>query len=275
MSESGSERGESGGATSLTALVRRPGADLSACELTHLEREPVDALRAAQQHAAYVTALRELGVQVTELEPLDGHPDALFVEDCALVLDEIAVLCRPGVASRRGEVASLEPHLALHRELVHIEEPGTLEGGDLVVIEGVVHVGWSGRTNHAGLKMLAHLLLEHGYLVKAAEVHGCLHLKSALSHLGDGRVLANRHWANLERVRASEVLEVDPSEPFGANVLKVGEILLCSASYPRTNQRLSAAGYELRVLELDELHKMEAAVTCPSLVFRKLQTLSP
>jgi len=258
----------------LIAIVRRPGPDLSGCELTHLEREPVDAGRLAAEHAAYVTALRDLGVQVTELEPLHGHPDALYVDDCALVLDEVAVLCRPGVATRRGEVESLEPYLAPHRELLAIEEPGTIEGGDLVVIDGTVHVGWSGRTNHAGLKMLAHLLLEHGYQVKAAEVTGCLHLKSALSHLGDGRVLANRSWANLDRVRASEVLEVDPSEPFGANVLRVGETLLCSASYPRTNERLSAAGYELRVLELDELHKMEAAVTCPSLIFRKASTPS-
>ncbi len=267
MSEGGEE-------SVLRAIVRRPGADLSACELTHLERESIDARRAAEQHAAYVTALRELGVQVTELDPLEGYPDALFVEDCALVLDEIAVLCRPGVASRRGEVAYLEPYLAAHRELAHIEEPGTLEGGDLVVIEDCVHVGLSDRTNHAGLKMLAHMLLEHGYQVKAAEMHGCLHLKSAFSHLGDGRVLANPSWANLERVRASQVFEVDPSEPFGANVLRVGETLLCSASYPRTNERLSAAGYELRVLELDELHKMEAAVTCPSLLFRTLPTFS-
>lgn len=251
----------------IRALVRRPGDDLSGCELTHLERAAVDPARAAEQHAGYVAALRDLGVAVTELPPLPGHPDALYVEDCAVVLDEVAVLARPGAPARRGEVESVAAVLAEHRELVRIEEPATLDGGDVLVLGDVLLVGWSGRTNHAGLKRLAHLVLEHGYTVKAAEVDGCLHLKSAVTSLGDGRVLANPRWVNLGRTRGVEVVEVDEREPYGANVLPVAGVLLCSSAYPRTNARLASLGYELRELELGELHKMEAAVTCPSILF--------
>ena len=158
--------------------------------------------------------------------------------------------------------------LAAHRPCVRIEEPATLEGGDVLVSDGLVLVGCSGRTNHAGVKQLAHLLFEHGYLVKAAEVDGCLHLKSAVTKIGTDRLLANPRWVNLERARGHEIVAVDPSEPHAANVLAVGEKLLCSAAYPRTNERLSRLGLDVVELELDELHKMESGLTCSSILFR-------
>ena len=251
------------------ALVRELSPDgLEACELTHLERQPIDASRALQEHAAYVDTLRSLGVEVSVLPALPGHPDGVFVEDCAVVLDEVAVVTRPGAPSRRGETASVAAALAEHRPCVAIEDPATLEGGDVVVCGEVIYVGWSSRTNHAGLKSLAHLLLEHGYLVKAVEVSGCLHLKSAMTRLDDERLLANTDFVGLERVRGMQVVDVHPDEPWGANVLAVGETLLCSAAYPRTNERLQSMGYAVEVLDLEELHKMESGVTCSSILFR-------
>ena len=253
----------------MRALVRELSIDgLQGCELTHLERRPIDADRARREHVAYVEALRALGIDVTVLPPLPGHPDGVFVEDCAVVLDEVAVIARPGAASRRGETASVAAALAPHRECVAIEEPATLEGGDVLVCGDVAYVGWSSRTNHAGLKRLAHLILEHGYRVKAVEVQGCLHLKSAVTRLDDERLVANTGWLGMERVSGLEVVDVHPDEPGGANVLAVDGTLLCSAAHPRTNERLERLGYSIEVLALDELHKMESGVTCSSILFR-------
>jgi dimethylargininase len=253
----------------LRAICRRPGAeDLARCELSHQAREPIDPQLLGEQHAAYVAALEACGARTQVLEPLAGFPDALYVEDTAIVLDEVAVLTRPGAESRRGELATIEAALAEHRELLRIEGPGTVDGGDVLVVDGVLYVGCSGRTNHAGLKQLASGLLSHGYMVKAAEVSGCLHLKSAVTRLDDERLLACPGRVNLERVRGMEIVPVPPEEPDGANVLALNGRVLCSSAYPRTNGMLAARGYDLIELDLSELHKMEAAVTCPSLILR-------
>lgn len=256
--------------TEWRAICRRPDLDgLERCELSHQEREPIDGARLVEQHAAYVAALESLGVEVTVLEPLAHHPDALYVEDTAIVLDGVAVLTRPGAPSRRGELPTVEAALAPLRPLVRIEEPGTVDGGDVCACDDVLYVGCSGRTNHPGLKQLAHLLLEHGCTVKAVELKGCLHLKSAMTRLGPERLLVCPPRINLERVRGMELIPVPPGEPDGANVLAVGERVLCSSAYPRTNGMLAELGYDVLELELSELHKMEAAVTCPSLLLRR------
>lgn len=252
----------------MRALVRELSDGLELCELSHLDRIPVDADLARAQHAGYVAALEGVGLEVLRLPPLEGHPDAVFVEDCAVVLDEVAVIARPGADSRRGEVASVAAALAPFRELVTIEEPATLEGGDVMVCGEMVYVGWSRRTNHAGLKRLAHLVFEHGYTAKAAEVDGCLHLKTAVTRLDDERLVANTAWVDLGRVRDMEVVPVHPDEPHGANVLALDRTLVCSAAYPRTNESLSRLGFEIVEVEMGELHKMESAVTCSSIVFR-------
>lgn len=252
----------------LEALVRPPGPELAQCELTHLARQPIDLDRAAEQHAAYCAALESLGVRVRVLPPLPGHPDACFVEDPALVLDEVAVLTRPRPASRRGEVAALEPLLAELRPLERIEGQRTLEGGDVLAIEDVLYTGLSARTDHAGMKELAHRVLEHGLRVKALHVRGALHLKTAVTWLGGEELLANPNWVDLRRAPDFRVLEVDPREPFGANVLKVGQRLLASTDAPRTLERLVARGYDVLPVDLSEFHKAEAGPTCLSLLYR-------
>ena len=249
-----------------TAIVRQPGSDLSACELSYQQREPVDAQRLADQHAAYVAALRSAGLNVIILPALADFPDGVYVEDVAIVLDEVAILTRPGALSRRGEVEPMAEVLEPLRTCLSMQEPSTLDGGDVCLHDGVLYVGQGARTNHAGLKELAHLVLEHGYRVKAVELGDCLHLKSALSSLPDGRILVNRDWLSLSRVEHSGIIEAHPSEPCGANVLAVGEHLICSSAYPRTNERLSEEGFDLLEVDLSEVHKMEAAVTCPSLI---------
>lgn len=249
------------------AITRRPGVALARCELTHLAREPIDPERALEQHAAYRAALEGAGCRLIDLPELPEHPDAPFVEDPVLVLDELAILPCAGAGSRAGEQASLIPTLERHRELVRMEAPTTLEGGDVLRTGDTLYVGWSKRTNHPGLKALAHLVIEYGYAVKAIEVRGCLHLKTALTALDHDTLLANKRWVNLERVRGKRILAVDPREPFGGNVLRVGERLFASSAYPRTNERIRAAGFEIDELELGEFHKAEAGLTCLSVLF--------
>lgn len=255
--------------SNLCVLVRRPGPALARCVVTHLERRPIDVELACEQHGAYVAALAELGVEVEELPPLDDAPDACFVEDPALVLDEVAVIARPALASRRREVESVAVALAKHRELLWIEEPATFEGGDALVVDDTVYVGWSKRTNHAGLKALAHLLLPFGYRVKAVEVQGCLHLKTALTRIGPRTLLANAAWIHTGRIDGLELVPVDLSEPFAANALLIGEALLYPSGFPRTEELLRQCGIPLRMLELSELQKAEAGPTCLSLLLRE------
>lgn len=251
----------------MIAITREPGDSFEACELSYIDREPVDAERARAQHRAYRDTLAELGVTVRHLPALAGHPDAVFVEDTALVLDEVAVILRPGAESRRGEVESVAEVLAEYRELLRLEAPGTLDGGDVVRIESTLYVGLSERTNHAGLKALAHLVLEHGYRVKAVPMRDCLHLKSAASYLGDDTLLYQSAWVDLESFSVARGIEVDPSEPHAANVLPVGGTLLVPAAAPRTAERLEAAGRNIRLVANDELAKAEGALTCQSLLF--------
>lgn len=251
---------------SLLALVRRPGPALVRCALTHLERQPIDCALALEQHRAYVAALEELGVRVEELPALDDAPDACFVEDPAVVLDEVAVVARPPSPSRRREVGSVEAALAPRRALVRIEEPATLEGGDVLVVEDTLYVGWSQRTNHAGLKALAHLLLPFGYRVKAVEVEGCLHLKTALARVGPRTLLANPAWIHAARIDGVELLPIDPSEPFAANALLAGDTVIYPSGFPRTEARLRARGIAVRTIPLSEFQKAEGGPSCLSLL---------
>jgi len=244
------------------ALVRKPGLELERCALTYVERRRIDVARAREQHAAYVAALERAGWEVTYLPRMPDHADATFVEDAAVVLPELAVIPRMGDDRRRAESESVRAALAGLRPLFELAPPTTLDGGDVLVVESVVYVGQSRRTNHAGLKALAHELFEHGYATKAVEVLRCLHLKTACTSLGGDRVLANPRWLDMRRMRGIELVEAHPDEPFGANVLALDDRVLASASHPRTNEGLARLGYTVEALELDELEKAEAGITC-------------
>jgi dimethylargininase len=252
--------------TRLLALVRKPGLELERCALTYKRRDRIDVARARDQHAGYVAALERLGVRVEVLPRLPRAPDATFVEDAAVVLDEVAVLARPAQDHRRDEIDSVRAALEPHRPLFALRAPSMLDGGDVLVCDEVVYVGQSRRTNHAALKTLAHLLLDLGYVVKAVEVTACLHLKTACTWLGEDRVLARREWIDMRRMRGLEVVEAHPDEPFGANVLRLGDTVLASASHPRTAEVLDRLGHEVVTLELDELEKAEAGITCLGLL---------
>ena len=250
------------------ALTRDISPALPDCALTHLERAPINLERARTQHAAYEAVLAELGCQVHRLGADEGMPDSVFIEDTAVVLDEVAVITRPGAPSRRGETAAVTTALAEHRRLVRLEAPARLDGGDVLVVDRRVFVGRSERTNMTGIRQLRDALRKHGYTVEAVSLHGCLHLKTAVSRVGDGRLVINRNWVPAEAFAGFDRIDVDASEPFAANALRVGDRVIYPAEFPRTGERLRAAGIDVVPVPADELAKAEGGVTCCSLVFR-------
>src|ERR1700728_2688604 len=250
----------------MIAFVREVSPQLARCELSLIERVPLDAARAHRQHQRYVAELQALGCQLEWLPPLAEHADGVFVEDTAVLLPEIAVITRPGVASRRGEVQSVATVLARHVPLARLGEPATLEGGDVLLVGRSLYVGASGRSNATGVAQLGAAVAPFGYSVRAVPLTGCLHLKSAVTFIPPDILLVNPRWVDPAVFAATVPLAVDADEPYGANTLTVGGMTLVSSAYPRTQQRLEQAGIATRALEVDELHKAEAALTCMSLM---------
>jgi dimethylargininase len=252
----------------LMALTREISDAFESCQLTYLPRIPIDIERARQQHADYEWALVEQGCTVRRLDSGADMPDAVFIEDMAVVLDEGAVICRPGAESRRAETAGVVDALVRHgRPLQQIQRPGTLDGGDVVVIGRDVFVGASARTNRPAIDQLSGMLAAVGYTVRAVPVRGCLHLKSAATAVAPDTILINREWVPAEAFRGFSLLDIDPREPHAANALAIGDTVIYPASFPRTLERLERRGLQVRPVDVGELQKAEGAVTCCCLIF--------
>jgi len=250
----------------IVAVTREVGPSFSRCELTHLDREPIDVELARTQHRAYERHLADAGCKILRLPPEPDLPDSVFVEDTAVVLDELAVIAHPGAPSRRPEVASVAGALERFRPLRHIEAPGTLEGGDVLRIADRLFVGRSTRTNDAGIEQLRALVGPHGYTVTSVEIERCLHLKSAATLVAESILLVHRAWVDPRAFGDVDVIEVDPSEPSAANALWVGEVVVFPAAHPRTRERLERRGISTASLDVSEIAKAEGGVTCCSLI---------
>lgn len=244
------------------ALTRGVPESVGQCELTHVERSPIDLDAARSQHAAYEAALAKAGVAVRRLPTLDDLPDSVFVEDVAVVLSDVAVLTRPGAESRRPEVEAIEPVLAEYRPLERIVAPARLDGGDVLVLGKRVLVGIGTRTDPGGATQLGAILKRYGYRVEAVRSGPALHLKTALTLAGPGLLLANRRWSGDFDPGDHDVIDVDENEPFGANALRVGPRVIYPSAFPATAQRLSAAGVDLITVDASELARAEGGVTC-------------
>lgn len=251
----------------LTAITRTVSPALADCELTFVARQPIDLQRARAQHRAYETLLEKLGARVLSLPAEPDFPDSMFVEDPAIVLDELAIILPLGTAARRGEAPSLAEALSKFRKLEQVVLPGTIEGGDILRVGRKLFAGLSSRTNAEGIRQLAAILAPHKYEVIAVPVMGCLHLKSAVTYLGGNTLLANRAWLDCGPLAGFEWIDVDPAEPHAANALALGGTIIFSASFPRTRARIEAHGFHITPLDISELQKAESGLTCSSLIF--------
>lgn len=250
----------------MLAFTREISPAIADCELTHLARTPIDLTRARREHGEYEDALRRAGCRVERLPAGDDLPDSVFIEDTAVVLDELAVIARPGAPSRRREVDEVRAALRRHRPLAEIVAPGTLDGGDVLRIGRRLLVGDGPRTNEGGRTQLAALVAPHGYTVETVAFDGCLHLKTAVTLVGPDLVVCNPAWVDRRALGLTRVIEADPSEPFAANALLVGGIVLHPAEFPLTGERLRRAGLNVVAVAAGELARAEGGLTCGSLL---------
>jgi len=193
-------------------------------------------------------------------------PDSVFIEDVAIVFDELAIVTRPGAESRRAEVPAVAEALQRFRPVRVIQPPGTIDGGDVLVAGRQVFVGLSTRTNADAARQMREMLAPLGYTVREARVRGCLHLKSAVTAIAGDMLLANLAWIERGLFDGFEVVEIDASEPMAANALRVGDRVIYPTAFPRTADRLAARGLTLSFVDASEVAKAEGAVTCCSLI---------
>jgi dimethylargininase len=218
------------------------------------------------QHETYVQCLIDLGVELVRLPAEPELPDAVFVEDTAVVLTEFAIITRPGAPSRRPETHSVADALSPHRALARITAPATVDGGDVLVVGRHVFVGLSSRTCASGVEQLQQVLAPLDYRVTAVAVNGCLHLKSAVTQIAPSTLLINRDWLDTEAFASFKLVDVDPTEPAGANALIIGESVVFPAAFPHTLSRLQELGITVLPVDVSELAKAEGGVTCCSLL---------
>jgi dimethylargininase len=256
----------------LTAITRAVSPGIVNCELTFVARQPIELAKAEEQHRAYQTLLETCGARVISLPAEPALPDSMFVEDPAIVLDELAVIFPLGTETRRAEAASIARALAQFRKLARVDLPGQVEGGDVLRVGRRLFAGLSSRTNAEGIRQLASILAPYGYEVVSVAVTGCLHLKSAVTYIGCNTLLADRVWFDTKPFAGFEWIDVAPEEPHAANALAIGGTVIFPASFPRTRARLEASGFNVTPLDISELQKAESGLTCSSLL---LEVLTP
>ena len=250
----------------IIAITREVNSAIGSCELTFLRRGSIDTALALQQHQDYQSTLSSLGCEIVVVPTEPGLADSVFIEDTAMVLDEIAVLLRPGAASRRPEVTGVEAVLRQYRTLASIQPPGTLDGGDLLRIGNIIFAGLSTRSNQSGIEQFRNIVKDYGFSVKTVETTKCLHLKSAVSEVAPGTLLINPDWISGSAFGDYELIDVDKKESHAANALLVGRNVMLPASFPRTADKLVTRGINVTPIDLSELQKAEGATTCCSLI---------
>lgn len=248
------------------AITRKVSPRFNECEITHIERTPIDVDTARAQHNDYVKTLSQLGCQVIELPEEPDLPDSVFVEDTAFILPEVAVITRPGADSRKPETESIARALSPHRPLVRVSAPASVDGGDVLVLGKTIYIGLSTRSNMEAVEQLNESLGGFGYTVVGLALTDCLHLKTAVTRVDDKTLLINKNWVDADHFNGFDLIEVDASEPFAANCLPVNGNIIYPTTFPRTRRKLEEKGFRVVNVNLEELAKAEGAVTCCSLI---------
>jgi dimethylargininase len=251
------------------AIVRPVSPSIVDCALTYLDRQPIDPALAARQHDAYVATLRDLGAEIIELPAAPELPDAVFVEDTAVVVNELGVITAPRLDSRRQEVQSTAAVLTEYRPLKQISGEGTVEGGDVLRIGRTLYVGLSRRSNQEGIDQLADFLRPYEYDVRATPFDGALHLKTACTYIGNRTLLANPRWIDTSLFDDVEVVEVAPGEEEAGNALLLHDTVVMPSNFPRTRAALEERGFRVVPVDVSELQKAEAGVTCCSILLEQ------
>ncbi len=258
---------------SIVAITHVPSPRMNEALRTFIDTKDIDLDLAALQHEEYRRVLERAGARVVVLDVNAAHADAVFVEDTAVVLDEVAILTSMGAPSRQAEPAGIEPELRRYRtEIVRLEAPATLEGGDVLRVGRTLYVGATARSNREGIAALAKIAGRHGYEVRTVAVDGCLHLKTACTALPDGTFLVSPRWLDARDLKTTAILHVDEGEPDAANVLLVGDRVVMAASHPRTIELVRKRGLRVDTVDVSEFAKAEGCVTCLSILVEACAT---
>ncbi|NJB66657.1 dimethylargininase [Desulfobaculum xiamenense] len=249
------------------AIVRTPCPDFAKglTTSTHLGAADYDLMLV--QHAAYVDALRGLGLAVDVLPAESSFPDAHFVEDVAVVVPEVAVITNPGASERNGEKETIVSALAKYRTLARIEAPGTLDGGDVLLVNKHFFIGVSDRTNAEGARQLGEIMASHGYTWTPVPVGAGLHFKSSVNWVGGNTLLVTKDFADRKEIEGFDLLVVDKDEEYASNTLLINDTLITPTGFPKTRKMLDGLGRNIVELDMSETRKMDGGLTCLSLRF--------
>lgn len=251
----------------LIALTHEISPEINKCELSFINRTPIDFTLAVAQHEKYCDMLREEGLTVIEMSMNSEYPDSTFVEDTAVVVDELAVMANMGAETRRGEVTGVESELKKYRDIFHIKHPATLDGGDVLKVGRDIYVGITPRTNNLGAESLASALRPLGYNVIPATVKDCLHFKSACTAIDNQTLLVNSDWIDLNEFEGFKIINIDESEPWAGNTLRINNTVCIHAGFMKTAELLQESGFSVKTIDISELIKAEAGLTCSSIIF--------
>jgi len=252
----------------MIAITHVPSPTMEQGQRTHLARTAIDYDRATRQHEEYCRMLRSCGADVVTLDVNGDLADCAFVEDTAIVLDEVAVLASMGTESRRAEPAGIEFELGKYREIHRVETPATIEGGDVLRVGRKLLVGLSSRTNRAGVNALETVVRRYGYEIVLVPVRHCLHLKTACTALPDQSLLINPAWFDVRSLRGFDLVPVPEAEPWAANVALVCNAVCIAANHEETGCVIRERGFEVNTIDLSEFAKAEGGVTCLSILLR-------
>jgi dimethylargininase len=252
----------------IRAITHSVSPNIEGCELTFIDRAPIDFHLAASQHDRYCAFLSESGLTVEKLHGNEAYPDSCFVEDTAVVVDELAVICSMGIESRRAETRLIEQELSKYLDIARISLPAAIEGGDVLRIGKKLYVGESSRTNIQGIEELAKLLSPLGYSVISVKTKGGLHLKSACSAINEETILVNPEWVEIAVFEGLNLLYTPADEPGAANVVRAGETVGVQAGFPKTVELIKRVIERVEVIDTSELCKAEGALTCLSIIYQ-------
>jgi len=249
------------------AIARKPGKNFASGLTTGTDPQKPDYERILQQHAAYVATLRDIGLEVVVMDPLPDHPDAYFVEDAAVVTPDIAVVTNPGADSRKGETASIGHMMTKFREIRYIQAPGTVDGGDVLMVGKHFFIGISERTNQCGARQMGSILEEFGNTWVTVPVGAGLHFKSSVNYIGQDTLLVTQDFAGHKLLTDYRQISVDPDENYAANTLYINNHLIVPAGFPKTRRQLEILKFAIIELDVSEVRKMDGGLTCMSLRF--------
>jgi dimethylargininase len=249
------------------AIVRTPGRSFSK-GITSANLGPPDYQKALHQHQEYIQVLQDCGLEVIILKPDENYPDSTFVEDPALVTPECAIITNPGAATRKGETAEIrEVLLDYFPILEEIQEPGTVEGGDIMKVGSNYYIGLSERTNPDGAQQLISILVKYSLGGKLIQLEYVLHLKTGVSYLEEGTLLAAGEFLTKAEFQKYRILKINPGESYAANSLWVNGTVLVPAGFPQTEAIIKSAGFRTKAVDVSEFRKMDGGLSCLSLRF--------